>query len=496
MPSYLRASYVVILKVMSSFLMLFSLILIIPLVFSLFYREPSMVPAFLMASALSLVLSLVLRTKYRSTKMDVITSKEGAVIVLFCWLVAIFLSALPYTFARILSLSRAIFEATSGWTTTGLTVIANVESMPKTILFWRSLTQFLGGAGFAIIVMGAIIGPTGLGLYQAEGRVDNIVPNIKYSARIIMFVYMGYAGVGTVALKIAGMDFFDALNHSLTALATGGFSTKNNSIGSFNSVGIEIVTMILMWLGATGFGIHYAFWQRNWQALKKNPEPKQMALFTATSVTILTAAGLGRIFPTAFEGIRRSLFQVVSAITGTGFSTSDLKTWLGFPPGILVLTILMLLGGCMDSTSGGVKQYRIAVMLKTLVLSVKRFVLPRNAVVQVEIWKGNNKRYLDDSLIREAFLVSSLYVISFIAGSVILSVYGYRVSEAIFEFASALAGVGLSVGITGYSMPNGALWTLITGMFLGRLEFLVVIYAISKILKDISSITQRQKTAV
>ncbi len=495
MSSYLWASYVVVLKVLSSILEFFSLILLIPLIFSVLYREFSPMPAFLLASGLSFVFSFILRTKHRSTKMDVITSKEGAVIVFFSWLFVIFLSALPYVFAKTLSLSRAIFEATSGWTTTGLTVISDVESIPKTILFWRSFTQFLGGAGFAIIVMGAIIGPTGLGLYQAEGRVDNIVPNIRYSARIIMLVYMAYAGVGTIALKIAGMNFFDALNHSLTALATGGFSTKNNSIGFFNNVGIEIVTMILMWLGATGFGIHYAFWQKNWQALKKNPEPKQMAFFTVISATIISIAGFGKIFSNVHESVRHSLFQVVSALTGTGFSTTDLRSWLGFPPGIFVLSILMLLGGCMDSTSGGIKQYRITVLLKALVLSVKKFTLPRNAVIQVEIWKGNNKRYLDDNLIREAFLVSSLYVISFIIGTVILILYGYRISEAVFEFASALAGVGLSIGITNYSMPDGVLWTLISGMFLGRLEFLVIIYAIGKILRDISSL-QRQKAAM
>lgn len=496
MPSYLRASYVVILKVLSSILMLFSLILLIPLIFSFFYHEFSVIPAFLMASGLSLILCFIFRIKQRSTKMDVITSKEGAVIVLFTWLLVIFLSALPYVFAGILSLSRAIFEATSGWTTTGLTVISDVEIIPKSILFWRSLTQFLGGAGFAIIVMGAIIGPTGLGLYQAEGRIDNIVPNLRYSTRIIMLVYMAYAGVGTIALKIAGMNIFDSLNHSLTALATGGFSTKNDSIGFFNNTGIEVVTMILMWLGATGFGIHYAFWQRNWQALKKNPEPKQMVFLTITSTIILFTAGLGKFFPNVNEGIRHSLFQVVSALTGTGFSTTNLRSWLDFPPGIFILSVLMLLGGCMDSTSGGIKQYRIAVLLKTLALSIKRFVLPRSAVIRVEIWKGNNKRYFDDSLIREAFLVSSLYILSFTVGTIVLTLYGYRISESIFEFASALAGVGLSVGITKYSMPNGVLWTLISGMFLGRLEFLVIIYAISKLLRDISSIIQREKTTV
>jgi len=491
MFSHLRISYATVFKVMSSLLMIFSFILLIPLPFSLIYREITAIPAFLIVSGLSLLLSRLFCIKCRFATMEVITSKEGAVIVLFSWLLIIFLSSLPYVFLQVLGFSRAIFEATSGWTTTGLTVISDVEIVPKTILIWRTLTQFLGGAGFAIIVMGAVIGPTGLGLYQAEGRVDNIAPNIRYSARTILIVYVAYALVGAIALRVAGMNLFDAFNHSLTALATGGFSTKNSSIGFYNNFSIELVSIVLMWLGATGFGIHYAFWQRNWQALRKNPEPKQMFLLTAVSVVILSSAGVGKIFPTVHSGMRQALFQVVSALTGTGFSTSDLRKWISFPLGIFILSVLMLMGGCMDSTSGGIKQYRLAVMGKALLFSVRRFLLPRSAVVQVEIWKGNNKRYLDDSLIREAFLVAGLYILSFIVGVVVLLLCGYGLSESIFEFASAVAGVGLSVGVTNYSMPDGALWTLIMGMFLGRLEFLVVLYAFAKVFRDFSSAFHR-----
>ncbi|ABV33458.1 MULTISPECIES: TrkH family potassium uptake protein [Pseudothermotoga] len=496
MNIYSKKSYAIVFRVLSSLLIFFSVILLVPLIFSIFYGEFFRIAyAFFIASAISILLAYIFRIPKRE-KTEAITSKEGALIVLMSWIIVIFLSSLPYYLSNTLTMSQAIFEATSGWTTTGLTMITDVENTSKSLLAWRSITQFLGGAGFAIIVMGAIIGPTGLGLYQAEGRIDNIVPNIRYSARIIMIAYTAYAIAGMIALVIAGMNFFDAFNHSLTALATGGFSTKNSSIGYYNSEIIEIIIMILMWLGATGFGIHYVFWLRNWKALRKNYEPKQMAFFTILGVTIVSLTGINKVFPDTSQALRHASFQVISALTGTGFSTVDLSKWSNFPTGMFVLTILMLLGGCMDSTSGGIKQYRITVLIKAIYLAVKKFLLPRDAIIQVEIWKGHTKKYLDDTLIREAFIIIGLYMVSYLTGVLVLTSHNYTLQQSMFEVASAIAGVGLSCGITTPVMPAGALWTLIVEMFLGRLEFLVVIYAIARIIRDLSSRRFCKKTAV
>ncbi|MCS7174852.1 MAG: TrkH family potassium uptake protein [Pseudothermotoga sp.] len=416
---------------------------------------------------------------------EVITMKEGTVIVLISWLVVIFISALPYRICGLLNFSQAIFESTSGWTTTGLTMFTDVERLPKSILFWRSLTQYLGGAGFAVIVMSTLIGPTGLGFYQAEGHVDNIMPNIRYSARLIMTYYLLYAVLGTVALMFSGLNFFDALNHSMTALATGGFSTKSMSVAAFNNFVAELILILLMFIGATGFGIHHTFWSKDWYALKKNSEPRQMITLILLGGFCISLAGVGKFFPNWSEALRHGFFQVVSALTGTGFSTVDLKAWLFFPTGLFVLIILMLMGGCMDSTSGGIKQYRITVLLKTLRFSIKKFLLPKNSVVYVEIWKGSVKRYLDLQLVKEAFMIGSAYILSYIVGTFVLTLIGYDLGQAMFEFASALAGVGLSCGVTSPNMPLGAMWTLTLGMFMGRLEFFVVIYAFAKIFSDL-----------
>lgn len=196
-------------------------------------------------------------------------------------------------------------------------------------------------------------------------------------------------------------------------------------------------------------------------------------------------AGIGKVFSNWLDGVRHGIFQVVSALTGTGFSTVDLKLWLSFPTGLFTLTVLMLLGGSMDSTSGGIKQYRLVVLFKTLSFSLKKFLLPKSSVVYVEIWKGSIKRYLDLQLIREAFMTSAAYLLSYIFGTLILTLFGYDLGQSMFEFASALAGVGLSCGVTSPGMPLGAMWTLIVGMFMGRLEFFVVIYAFAKIFSDL-----------
>ncbi len=486
-------SYSIVTGLLSRLLRVFCIILIIPLVFSGFAGEINSCGwAFGLSIFISFGLSVALSFVHGSTDLpQVITIREGALIVFFSWTLIIFLSALPYVFSGVLTLDRALFESVSGWTTTGLTVMLDIDLAHRTILLWRSMTQFLGGAGFAIIVMGAIIGPTGFGLYRAEGRVDNIVPNVRHSARIIMIIYSVYAVVGTFALLISGMNLFDAVNHSLTALATGGFSTKSQSVAAFDNLAVESVLIILMFLGATGFGIHYAFWQRNWAALRKNSEPKQMILLILIGASFITFSSR-KIQQFSTIHLRMALFQVVSALTGTGFSTTDLRSWLAFPAGHLVLVVFMLLGGCMDSTSGGIKQYRLTVLGKTLIASLKRFLLPRSTVFDVEIWKGTARRYLDADLIREAFLVSSLYVVSYAIGSMALALQGFSIEESLFEFASALAGVGLSCGITNYHMPKLALWTLMLGMFFGRLEFLVILYAVSKIWKDISHIFSRK----
>ncbi|SHH58604.1 TrkH family potassium uptake protein [Thermosipho atlanticus] len=470
-----------------SVLIFYTFIILIPLVFTFFYPfEWIHMYAFLIPAVISLILGLILKKVSGINSSHTVTVREGAVIVLFTWTLVVVIGAIPFIMIEHLNFSQAVFEATSGFTTTGLTMFSNVKDVSKLILVWRSLMQFIGGAGFALIMMGSVIGPRGFGLYHAEGRVDNIAPNIKRSARIISLIYVIYAVIGVIVLDIAGMPLFDAFNHSLTALATGGFSVKNGSIGEYNSVSVEIVTMILMFLGGTGFGVHYALWRGNFKALFKNGEPWLMLSTIFITTLIITFNGVGKIFTNFSEGFRQAIFQTTSALTGTGFSTVDLSSpvWINFGVAMFILTSLMLAGGGMDSTAGGLKQYRIWVTIRVIIHSIKEFLLPSRSVTKISVWKGQTRKFISNEDLKEILLVFSMYFSTFFVGSIILSCYGYNLTEAMFEFSSAMNGVGLSVGITSSTMPLGAMWTLTIAMFTGRLEFLVVIYALSKLFID------------
>jgi len=486
----LKRTYSHILGYTGNMLIGFSIVLMIPVIFCFLYPDEWKNSwYFVESSVITFIIGFALRYPNKTDKNNVLTVKEGAIVVLLVWTLNILFSALPFMFSHTLNFTQAVFEATSGWTTTGLTVV-DVTKISKLLLIWRSLMQYFGGAGFAIIVTSSIIGPAGFGFYHAEGRTDNLLPNVKKSAKMIMLIYGTYAILGMFFYVLAGMKFFDAFNHSLTALATGGFSTRVNSIGEFNSKTIEFITIILMVLGTTGFGVHFTLWKGDFKTFIKNPEPWllfSLILFFTPFVT----NNLSSIFPNFSEAFRHSLFQDISALTGTGFSTVSFNNWPGFS--MMALIILMIIGGGMDSTSGGLKLYRVFVLLKLIVIEVTSFFLPKNVVKSYVVWKGQMKRVIDSSTIKEILLIFALYFITYITGVMILLGHGYSVMDSLFEFASALSTVGLSVGITTPNAPISVLWTETVGMFLGRLEFMVVLYALAKMFRDIDILIMERK---
>ncbi len=485
----LKKRYKIVFSYIGTLFIFFSVVIMIPCIFCILYPEEfNSSLSFLYTAILSFVFGLILSLWTKLKPGTPVTIQEGSLIVLFAWIFGIIFSSLPFIFEGILPFSHAIFESTSGWTTTGLTLV-KVNEIPKIFLVWRSIMQFIGGAGFAIVMMSAILGPRGFGLYNAEGRMDNLVPNMRSSVRRILFIYFTYAIVGIIFFVIAGMNFFDAFNHSLTALATGGFSTKIGSIGEFNSVFIEVITMGLMILGTTGFGIHYLLWKRDWKTLKKNGEPKSLFFILILFIPMIMFGTMNIFYANLGENFRHSIFQAVSALTGTGFSTVDFVTWNSF--GLFLITLLMIFGGDLDSTSGGLKQYRLYVVYKLLKQQVIDFFLPSRSVTKIEIWKGLKKSYVNPAMIREILMNFSAYFLTFMIGVGITASYGYSLQDSAFEFASALSTVGLSVGITSPSAPLGLIWTETLGMFFGRLEFFVIIYGIIKIVKDISRINEK-----
>jgi trk system potassium uptake protein TrkH len=420
----------------------------------------------------------------------VLSIQEGGVIVLLSWVVVCLFSAWPFMAVTGLSFTRAVFESVSGWTTTGLSVV-DVTQASHVVLLWRSIMQLAGGAGLAIIMLSAITGPTGPALSVAEGR-EQLVPHVRQSAKLVMMIYTGYAVVGIIALWLTGMNWFDAINHAFPAISTGGFSTKPESIGYWNSVEVEAVIIALMILGNLNFVTAWLMLRGKFRMVGRNGEIRLMAVMMplcAILLFLLTARGL---YPTLGKSVRVAIFETVSALTTTGFSTVGYGNWNSF--GWAVLILLMLIGGGTCSTAGGIKQYRIFLLWKSVVWELRRSLLPRTAVTENPVWEAEQQVFVNDARLRQIGAFVFLYLLTFAAGSAILAAHGYGLKESLFEYASAVGTVGLSVGVTSPSAPAGVLWAEIVGMLLGRLEFFVILVSAAKLLRDTGHMIPKART--
>jgi trk system potassium uptake protein TrkH len=479
---YHRQRYAAILSSTGIILVLSGVVMLSPLLLLLAYpRETVLAPAFVIPAGCLGLIGFVLWRRFRSSPSVTLSIQEGGVIVLISWVVVILFSAWPFVWLLKLDFSRAVFESVSGWTTTGLSVV-DVTSASQIILFWRSVMQLAGGAGLAIIMMSAIVGPSGVGISSAEGRSDQLVPHVRQSARLVLIIYTCYAAVGILAYWMAGMSLFDAVNHSFAAVSTGGFSTRVESIGHWNSVAIEGVTLPLMLLGNLSFVTAWFLWRGKLRFVARNGEVRLLITLIPISAAVVFVFTCRSLYPQLGKSLRVAIFETVSAITTTGFSTVSYENWNGL--GMLLLIVLMLIGGGTCSTAGGIKQFRIYMLWRLLIWEFRRPFLPRTAMVEQPVWEGNRRVFISDTRVRQIAVFVFLYLATFAAGSLALCAYGYPIRDSLFEFASALGTVGLSVGVTSANMPDGALWVEIAAMFLGRLEFFAVIVSVLKLGKD------------
>ncbi|MGM0603077.1 MAG: TrkH family potassium uptake protein [Bacillota bacterium] len=438
---------------------------------------------FISAGGLAVLTGLLLYIYgIKNKKEDVeLSLNEGSLIVIFSWLGAIVFSAVPFVSGLGMSWSHAVFEVVSGWTTTGLSLV-DVTEAPRIFLLWRSIMQFFGGAGLAVIALSYLLPVHGMGLYMAEARSDKLLPHVKRSTLMIMRIYTFYTLVGIFLYYISGMGLFDSVNHSMAAISTGGFSTQADSIGHYNSLSIEIVTIILMFLGTINFATHYTLLKGKVKTFFKNAEIR----FMITSLLLLTPVimffSLDIIYPYLGDNLRQSFFQLVTALSTTGFSTISFTGWPVFANFIIIL--LMLVGGGTGSTAGGIKQYRVYLIIKSIYWEIKEQFLPRRYVSSNYLWRGESKFYVKSEHVQRVANYIILYLLTFFVGVGIFTAHGYTLLESMFEFGSALGTVGLSIGITGLDTPLMVIWTETIGMFLGRLEFLIILYAGIKLFKD------------
>ncbi len=479
---FLALRYRTILSYTGQILLLESLVTLLPLLFLAFFpAETSLAPGFLISALLLAAAGVILRKLFNLRTYNVLSVQEGGVIVLMSWIAALLSSALPFMTTLNLTFTQAVFESVSGWTTTGLSVI-DVTTAPRIVLLWRSIIQLAGGAGLAIIMISSLAGPAGTGYASAEGRSEQLLPNVRESARLVLFIYTGYALVGVLALWVAGMDWFDAVNHAFAAISTGGFSTRTESIGYWNSIPVEAITIVLMIFGNMNFLTAYTLFSGNFKAFSRNGEVRILSLAIIFGSFLLLLFVTPQLYAGMGKNIRVAIFEATSAITTTGFSTVGYTPWSAV--GFVVLLFCMLIGGGTGSTAGGIKQHRVYLLYKALVWEIRRFSLPRHTVSEHYIWQGENKDYITDTRIREAAVFVFLYLMVYAAGVLVLTAYGYDLKESLFEYASSLSTVGLSIGVTSPAAPAGVLWAEIVGMFLGRLEFFIVFIGVGKLTRD------------
>lgn len=480
---YLRERYRALLSYVGGILLVMGVLLLTPLLVLVFYPDEVRYIGGFLLGALPLISGGALLWRFFAPKEELsVTVQEGMVVVLIVWVVTILVSAIPLMTAAELDFAQAVFESTSGWTTTGLSVV-DVLAAPQIVLFYRSLIQLIGGAGIVIITLTTITGAFGVGLSLAEGHNENLAPHVRSSAVIVLRIYIAYVVIGILALRIAGMGWFDAINHAFTAVATGGFSTRPESIGYWNNGWIEAIIIVLMILGATNFLTAYTLFRGNLFAFVRNAEIRLAALVLPISIVLLAIFTVSLLESNWIRAAQLAAFEAASALTGAGLNVAIHANLNPF--GWLILVLLMMIGGASGSTAGGIKQYRIYVMYKALRWEYQRAFLPAHAVNEPVFWRGENQVFLNDRLVRQVSLFVFLYFLVLMTGTAIVTLHGYGLGESLYEFASALGTVGLSVGIVTPNTPDSLLWVFTAGMFLGRLEFFAVSIGLTKIVIDL-----------
>ena len=447
---------------------------------SMAYGESDLM-AFIISSSVCIAASVMLLV-YGRKKENALSRYEAYIVVALSWVFFTIFGMLPYLLGGYIpTVTDAFFETMSGFTTTGATILDNIDSMPHGILFWRSLTQWIGGLGivcFTIVLLpGFGVSSQMLYLSEATGVTHSkICPKTRVMARYILMVYILLTAIESALLKVGGMGLFDAVCHSMTTTATGGFSTKQQSIAYWHSPYIEYVVSLFMLLSAINFSLYIIAVKGRWKQLWQNVELKWFAssvglLTLIVSVALILSNGYG-----VEEAFRKSLFQVATCHTSCGFATDDYNLW---PPFTWMLLIFaMLSGGCTGSTSGGIKNLRMIIVSHCIRNQFRQILHPR-AVLPIKAGS-----MLDNKLVTMVLVFFAAYMSVAFIGWTLLMAFGVGFTESMSTVISAMGNVGPGLGSFGpafswAALPDGAKWILSSLMLIGRLEifgFLLIFY--------------------
>lgn len=455
-------------------LFFFGLTMLLPLGFSFFYQDAGVRPL-LYSLAATLGAGLVLMLLFRGPGVAAIGQEEGMAIVALGWTAVGFFGALPFFLAGDhWTVVDAVFESVSGFSTTGASILDDIEALPPGLLLWRSLIQWLGGMGIIVLSIAILpfLGVGGMQLYKAEVPTpvpDKLKPRIRDTAKILWQVYALFTALEVVLLMFGGLTFFDALCHAFTTLPTGGFSIWNRSVAHFDSLYIELVIMFFMVLAGINFSLHYQMLRGRPLAFWRDGECRFFLAIVAVLVLVVSAdLYAAAVFRHAGEALRHGAFQVVSIITTTGFATADYQQWPAMSQ--LILLACMFLGGCAGSTAGGMKILRVILCIKFCYKELFSLVHPR-AVTTIKL----GGRTVPPDVIRSVLGFLALYIALFALTTIILAGLGVDFVTAIGAVAATIGNIGPGFGLVGpvenyAQIPFLGKWLLIWCMLLGRLE--------------------------
>ena len=473
----------VIQKILGILLFGFGLILLTPVVVSIIYDDQTYY-SFVIAAFINLLIGFALWAPNRNSN-DELKIRDGFIVVVLFWVVLSIGGSVPFLITDSIGLTffEAIFESFSALTTTGATVIANLEVLPKSILFYRQLLQWLGGMGIIVLAVAIlpILGVGGMQLYKAEtpgpNKDSKLTPRIKETAKALWVIYLALTCFCAVSYFFAGMPLFDAISHSFSTIAIGGFSIHNASIGHYDSIAIDFTVSIFMLLAAINFSLHFLAWKnKNLSSYVKDSEFKGYLLILLAVTAIITI----NLYTRTYQGdflltLRYSIFQAISFCTTTGFTNTQFQIWPPFV--IFILLIAACVGGCAGSTAGGIKVVRFIFMIKKSTHEIKQLIHP-NALIPMRL----GQRPINSRIIEGVWGFLGAYVVIFILTFLALNLQGLDTKTAFSAVVACINNLGPGLGAVSndYSMLNDvSKMILCLAMLLGRLEIFTLLVVLS-----------------
>jgi trk system potassium uptake protein TrkH len=449
-----------------------------PLFFSLI-RGDAGAPALASSSLIACVIGLLVFAIFRKGHQIHLSHRDGIAIVALGWAVAGLVGAIPFLLSgSIKSATDACFESVSGFTTTGASILTDIEKLPESILLWRSIIQWVGGMGIIVLSIAVLpfLGVGGMQLYRAEipsPVVDKLKPRISDTARTLWKVYILFTGLEILLLAAGGMSLFDAVNHAFCTMPTGGFSPKNGSIAHYDSPYFDGVIILFMLIAGINFSLHYRLLRGDFKSFLKDAECRVFLGLVAFFILAVTINIYGPVYDSLGRAFRHASFQVSSIITTTGFVTADYGKWPFFSQKILILC--MFLGGMAGSTGGGLKTMRITLLAKHTYQEIFKIIHP-HAVTSVKLGGKAVPTDVLNSILGFTFLALALFVVAALA----MAALGLDMISAFSSVAACIFNVGPGLGLVGpihnYSaLPLAGKWILVFCMLVGRLEFYTVI---------------------